>query len=370
MTRLFHSLLFLLLVAGVRAIAADAFTPGAVWPDDQGKHINAHGGGVLFHEGTYYWFGEHKVAGPEGNSAQVGVSCYSSKTLYDWKNEGIALAVEDDKRSEIAKGCVIERPKVVYNARTKKFVMWFHLELRGKGYSAARAAVAVADKPAGPYRYLKSCRPNKRSWPIGYDPKSKDDPKDRFLRRDRDNGQMSRDMTLFVDDDGRAYQITASEENQTLQISLLTPDYLDFTGKFSRAMPGGANEAPALCKHGGKYWLITSGCTGWAPNEARSFVADSLAGPWKFLGNPCSGPNPAGGPGPEKTWGGQSTFILPIHGKPGAFIAMFDVWRPKNPIDGGYLWLPVHFENGRILVNHPKTWKLADLDVLSETRPD
>jgi hypothetical protein len=87
-----------------------------------------------------------------------------------------------------------------------------------------------------------------------------------------------------------------------------------------------------------------------------------MAGPWKPLGNPCKGPHPAGGMDPEKTWGGQSTFILPVHGKPGAFIAMFDVWRPKNPIDGRYLWLPVHFEEGRIRVNFPQSWKLEDFD--------
>jgi hypothetical protein len=349
-----------LLATGLRA--ADSFVPGEIWPDDQGVHINAHGGGVLFHEGKYYWFGEHKIAGRDGNSAQVGVGCYSSTTLYDWKNEGIALAVEDNRRSEIAKGCIIERPKVVYNPRTRKFVMWFHLEHRGKGYATARTAVAIADKVTGPYRFHKSHRPNRGEWPIGYDPASTNDKTVDLLKRDHAKGQMSRDMTVFVDSDGRAFHIGAAEENYTLHISLLTPDYLDFTGKFSRVEPGGHNEAPAICKHDGKYWLITSGCTGWDPNEARSFVADSMAGPWKALGNPCKGPHPAGGMGPERTWGGQSTFILPVHGKPGAFIAMFDVWRPKNPIDGRYLWLPVHFDDGRILVNFPQRWKLDDFD--------
>ena len=363
MSRLFFIVSFLLLVLPCpRVLGAEAFTPGEIWPDDQGVHINAHGGGVLFHDGVYYWFGEHKIAGRGGNSAQVGVSCYSSKTLYDWKNEGVALAVEESNRSEITKGCIIERPKVVYNARSNKFVMWFHLEHKGKGYGTARAAVAVADKVTGPYRFHSSHRPNKGSWPIGYDPKTTNDDKVDLLKRDHKKGQMSRDMTIFVDDDGRAYHIGSAEENYTLHISLLTPDYLGFTGKFSRIFPGGHNEAPAICKHGGKYWLITSGCTGWDPNEARSYVADSMAGPWKKLANPCTGPNPIGGMGPEKTWGGQSTFILPVHGKPGAFIAMFDLWRPKNPIEGGYLWLPIHFENDRILVTYPKSWKHSDFD--------
>ena len=70
-------LLPLAVVAGERR----SFRPGERWPDDQGVHINAHGGGILDFEGRYYWFGEHKVAGEIGNTAQVGVHCYSSPDL-------------------------------------------------------------------------------------------------------------------------------------------------------------------------------------------------------------------------------------------------------------------------------------------------
>ena len=37
-----------------------AFEPGKVWNDTEGNPINAHGGGILYHEGTYYWYGEYK----------------------------------------------------------------------------------------------------------------------------------------------------------------------------------------------------------------------------------------------------------------------------------------------------------------------
>ena len=91
------------------------FTPGEVWQDEQGVAINAHGGGILLVGDTYYWFGEHKEAGKEG-LARRGVHCYSSKNLYDWKDEGIALAVSEEPGSPIEKGCILERPKVIYNA--------------------------------------------------------------------------------------------------------------------------------------------------------------------------------------------------------------------------------------------------------------
>jgi sucrose-6-phosphate hydrolase SacC (GH32 family) len=83
------------------------FKPGALWPDDKGVHINAHGGGFLYHEGVYYWFGEHKIAGPAGNQAHVGVHCYASRDLYNWQDRGIALPVSDDPDSDIVRGCVL-----------------------------------------------------------------------------------------------------------------------------------------------------------------------------------------------------------------------------------------------------------------------
>lgn len=364
---------------GAQLTTNATFTPGALWPDDHGVHINAHGGGVLFHGDTYYWFGEHKTAGRRGNSAQVGVHSYSSANLYSWKDEGIALSVSTNRGDEIQRGCVIERPKVIHNAKTGKFVMWFHLELRGQGYSAARTGVAVSDRITGPYQYLRSFRPNAGQWPENMDASGRAEenagqirsgnppwPAIRdgiYVRRDFEKGQMARDMTLFVDTDGTAYHIHASEENYTLHISELTEDYLDFTGRYVRVLPGGHNEAPALCKWQGRYWMITSGCTGWDPNAARSAVADSIWGPWEPVGNPCEGVNPANGLGPEKTFGGQSTFILPVDGKPGAFIAMFDEWRPRNPIDGRYLWLPLEFEDGRMVVRFREKW---DLSVFTE----
>jgi hypothetical protein len=37
--------------------------PGELWLDNHGVPINAHGGGLIFHQGRYYWFGEHKIEG-------------------------------------------------------------------------------------------------------------------------------------------------------------------------------------------------------------------------------------------------------------------------------------------------------------------
>src|SRR4051794_3229862 len=143
----------------------DRFRPGEIWPDTDGVHINAHGGGVICHDGAYYWFGEHKIAGEVGNTAQVGVRCYSSSDLYNWTNLGIALAVSDDPQYAIARGCVLERPKVIFNPLTRLFVMWFHLERVGRGYNDAMAGVAVSEQVTGPYRFVWADRVNAGIWP-------------------------------------------------------------------------------------------------------------------------------------------------------------------------------------------------------------
>ncbi len=313
---LFH---FTLVDQAQTVASSQSFKPGAPWVDNSGKLINAHGGGLLYRNNLYYWYGESR-----GETASHGVNVYVSKDLYNWKSLGIALAQQTDTSSEITIGSVMERPKVIFNQKTGKYVMWFHLELKGKGYSAARAGVATSDKPEGPFQYLGSVRPN---------------------------GNMSRDMGLFVDEDGTAYHIYSSRENYDLRIAELTPDYVSHTTRDSLLFSK-HREAPALFRHKNIYYLITSGCTGWAPNQASVHTAKNLFGPWTSLGDPMVGPNAA------LTFGGQSTFVQPVAGKPGAFIFMADIWKPKNLEDSRYIWLPIRFENGKPIIEWKDEWNL------------
>ena len=291
--------------------------------DEAGNFVNAHGAGVLYHNGTYYLFGEIKkgktwlVSGQQWEDYRVpagGVSCYTSKDLKNWKYEGVALApTKGDTSKDLDTSRVIERPKVIYNAKTKKFVMWMHVDK--KDYSYSQSGVAISDRPAGPYRYLRSVKPN---------------------------GNMSRDMTVFQDDDGKAYLIYSSEQNKTMQICLLSDDYLSPTRTFNRILIDRNREAPALFKNGGKYYLITSSCTGWSPNAATYAVADNPLGPYKEYGNPCQGT------GAETTFEAQSTYVLPVKGKPGRFIFMADRWNKLDLPKSDYLWLPLKINNGRV----------------------
>jgi hypothetical protein len=306
-------------------LSASAQTADGKWLDTDGNFINAHGAGVLYHDGVYYLFGEIKkgktwlVAGQSWEDYRVpagGVSCYSSKDLKHWKYEGVALSpVKGDPKSDLDTGRVIERPKVIYNSRTKQFVMWMHIDK--KDYSYSQAGVAVSNKPTGPYRYLHSLKPN---------------------------GQMSRDMTLFKDDDGKAYLIYSSEENNTMQICLLSSDYLSPTKTYSRILIGRRREAPAVFKNDGKYYLITSSCTGWSPNAATYAVADKPLGSWKEYGNPCTGASA------ETTFEAQSTYVLPLKGKPNSYIFMADRWNKLDLEKSDYIWLPLTINNGKVII--------------------
>lgn len=330
-----------------------SFKPGQIWPDTDGVHINAHGGGILHHDGVYYWFGEHKIEGEAGNRAHVGVSVYASTDLYNWTNRGVALAVHDNPQSPITRGCTLERPKVIHHPRSGKFVMWFHLELKGQGYKAALAAVATAEHVTGPYTFQDAFRINANRMPVN---SSMD--QDQFFQRDLAAGQMSRDQTVYVDpNDGAAYQFTASENNQTMHVSRLRDDdWCNTTGEFSRQFIGRAHEAPAPFFHNGRYWMFSSHCTGWKPNPGRLSVADHPLGPWRELPNPCRGT-------PEQlatTFESQSTYVLPVVGKPGAFIFLADRWRPDNAIDGRYVWLPVLFDaDGTPYLEWRDEWDLS-----------
>lgn len=331
------SILFtlMLILSSLSAYTQKEIVQGTQWLDTAGNPINAHGGGILYHDGKYYWYGEYKKGEtilPDWATWEcyrtdvTGVSCYSSPDMLNWSFEGIVLpAVTDDPDHDLHTSKVLERPKVVYNKKTGKFVMWAHVE--SADYSKAAAGVAVSDSPTGPFKYLGSFRPN---------------------------DAMSRDQTIFVDDDGKAYQFASSENNATLYINELTDDYLRPTGKFTRNFIGESREAPAVFKHDGKYYLLSSGCTGWDPNQAELAVADSIMGEWKTIGDPCTG-NDA-----DKTFYAQSTYVQPVYGKKDLVIAMFDRWNKTDLENSRYVWLPLNFDNGKITIPWIEKWSTAD----------
>lgn len=310
--------------------------PAKEWLDNKGNPINAHGGGVLFFNGIYYWYGEHKIPGKsEADFADGGIHCYTSKDLINWTDAGIVLGVENGSSNyDLEYGCLIERPKVVYNQKTRKFIAYFKFYPKGNGYEVANVGVAIAESPAGPFKYSH-----------------------KFLAAGSPKG--SGDFSMFVDDNGDLYHLAVRKPDKTFVIGKMRDDYL-LPAEEYKVCTGiePHTEAPAVVKINGVYHLLGSGSTGWKPNTARYYTSTSLYGPWKNHGNPCTGVNTVDSIGVEKTFGSQSTFIIPVQGIKDAYVAMFDIWKPEMPIKGRYIWLPVVVKENKFIINWMDNWSL------------
>lgn len=288
---------------------------GAVWRDTDGNIIHAHGGHMLLakKDGYYYWYGENRT---DGNY----VSCYRSADLMNWEFRNNILTVNSQtkkirlktdlslKNPESRHGKVnLERPKVLFNAETGKYVLWAHYE-NGKDYKCAACAVATCDTPDGDFIYHGSFNP------FGY---------------------MSRDCTLFQEDDGTAYFISAARGNADLHVYRLAGDYMNTESLVHKLWQGELREAPAVFKRGGKYYMFTSFCTGWAPNQCRYATADGIENRWSMKKDI----------GDATTYGTQPAFFIKISGtQTESCIYVSDRWDGKNYHNSRYVFLPVTFD--------------------------
>lgn len=304
--------------------------PGELWPDTDGDHIQAHGGGIIKLGETYYWYGEQRREGVESDTLYRYVSCYSSKDLMNWKFEGdvIRLTKPDPILTDKVEGkrWVLERPKVFYNKKTKKYVMYMHIDgtLEGttKGYNYARVGVAISDKATGPFTFLRTFRPL---------------------------GKESRDIGQFIDDDGSAYLIFECRPERGFYITKLTDDYLDV--KEATSFVQSPLEGGAIVHYKGLYYALGSGLTGWRPNPNKVATAPSLAGPWSEFADIA--------PPATNTYGSQSTLLLKVEGtKSTTVIFMADIWKPSTQWESRYLWMPVEIGDGKLWVPEPRPWTI------------
>jgi len=321
MKKLILPLLLAACLAQVSA-APQTIKPGESWPDDRGRHVQAHGGGIIKVGDTYYWFGEDRSK--DNDPGKRFVACYASTDLAHWTFRNQVLKLADPEH--LGPKWVLERPKVFYNARTGKFVMYMHVDgpVPGEegGYRFARVGVAVCDTVDGDYRYLKSFRPL---------------------------GQESRDIGQFIDDDGSAYLIFESRPTKGFFIAKLSDDYLDVAKEV--CLINAPLEGGAVVHYQGLYYAIGSALTGWAPNPNKYATAKSLAGPWSEFRDIA--------PPGTNTYGSQSTLMLKVAGpKATTVIYMGDIWKPKSQWDSRYLWMPLEIGNGRLRLPAPAQWTL------------
>ncbi|WP_082104311.1 discoidin domain-containing protein [Demequina soli] len=417
--------------------ADDYFQP--FWYDTDGRHIQAHGGQIVAvsadelgvdasdvvtgsEDGrtVYYWYGEDRT---NGYWNSPGVAVYRSTDTMNWTYEGRALrsvaskgeltqpyfaslygTVDASGTPDTAKiddlnyylntqqaadyTSIFERPKVLYNAQTKKWVMWWHSDGRvtpgGSTYARSLAGVAVSDSPTGPFKLVGAYRMYNRA---SY----------QACTTAAVPGQ-ARDMTVFQADDGTAYIVYSSEENRSLYIAKLDADYTnvehttttDSVGiqysesgeypylfadgtahapvrgqDFQIVKECGVLEAPAMFEHGGKFYVVASGATGWDPNPQTYYTSDSILGSWirgvkadDAYENVAYSAIPEGGDGllsvgdtRRTTFGSQSTNVLTLGD--GHYVYMGDRWDAGES-DSTYVWLPMTFgEGGALEMRNP-----------------
>ncbi|KAF8320299.1 Arabinanase/levansucrase/invertase [Clavulina sp. PMI_390] len=271
--------------------------PGATWTaGGTNQHIQAHGGGIIKVGSTWYWVGENKLNG----SAFQSINCYSSTDLVQWTYVGTPLTLQSS--GDLGPNRVVERPKIIYNSSTGKYVMWMHID--NSSYGEAKVGVATSSSVCGSYTYLGSWQP------LGF---------------------QSRDIGLFQDTDGTAYLLTEDRAHGT-RIDQLTSDYLNVTS--ATYLFSVDYEAPAMVKTGGRYYLFASQETGWSANDNMYTTSTSLTSGWSSWTTFA--------PSGTDTYTSQTNFILPVTGSSTtSFIYMGDRWVSSNLMASTYVWLPL-----------------------------
>lgn len=347
--------------------------PGQVWLDTEGKRIQAHGGSIFYENDTFYWYGENKEKTTPGSGIwHYGVRCYSSQDLYNWKDEGIIIPpVIDDESSPLHPTSQMDRPHIIYNKETGKYVCW--LKIMEKDHTQT-ATILTADQLLGPYTIVKS-----KSKPLN---------------------MSAGDFDLVVAPDGKAYYYFERIHSELICADL-TADYTDVTGYYSTHFPNihppFVREAPAYFERKGLHYLVTSGTTSYYPNPSEVAVARTYHGPFEILGNPHVDDSS------QTSFRSQISSVFKHPAKKDLYIALGDRWitdeagfvpyeimsdaldRMFNPDRAGepfpastaqapvynadenthkadYVWLPFRFDGKMAYLDWKEEWRIEDYE--------
>lgn len=138
-------------------------------------------------DGLYYWIGEDKSKGTFFHS----INCYSSSNLVEW--DFVSSLLTQQGYHDLGPNRIVERPKVVYNGFTRKYVMYVHID--DEKYKQASVGVATGDSVCGTYSYRGSFRPM---------------------------DQESRDLGLFQDSDGEGFLLTEDVRDSLSELFVLS----------------------------------------------------------------------------------------------------------------------------------------------------
>lgn len=272
---------------------------GQLWKTENGQTVQAHAPGFVRVGDIWYMCGEDRA-----NWWNPDVNLYSSVDLVHWKFEN-KIIKNGVTTPELGHGRMIERPKLLYNKKTDKYVVWCHYE--SGNYGASEAACFECDKVNGDYKVVWTGRP--------LDVKS-------------------RDCNVFQDNDGTAYFVSTTNENRDLGLFRLSDDYheaIEHTALFK----GNGREAPAIVRVGNRYFMFNSACSGWDPNQCKMSYTGNLKSGWTGLSN-------VGNPNAFDT---QAAAILTITGtKATTYLYVGDRWQDPGLPETKTIIFPISFD--------------------------
>ena len=275
---------------------------GLLWKTDEGETVQAHAPGFVRVGDIWYMCGEDR-----SNWWNPDVNLYSSTDLVHWKFER-KIIQNGVTTPELGSSRMIERPKLLYNKKTDKYVVWCHYE--SSNYGASEAACFECDSVNGPYQYVWSGRPL---------------------------GVKSRDCNIFQDTDGTAYFVSTTEENQHLGLFRLSDDYHEAVAH-TQLFPWQRREAPAIVRIDDRYFMFNSACSGWDPNQCKMSYTGNLESGWSALQN-------VGNPMAYDT---QAAAILEIKGtKTTTYLYVGDRWQDPGLPETKTIIFPISFDGTR-----------------------
>ena len=332
---------FVFIIASLLSIALWAqevewttITNGQLWYDTDSNLVQAHAAGFVRVGDVWYMIGEDRA-----NPWNPDVNMYSSHDLQHWKFETKVIQ-NGVTHQDLGKTRFIERPKILYCRKTDQYVIWCHWE--GEGYRASEAAVFYSDNITGPYKFYKGGRPL---------------------------GIKSRDCNVFQDEDGTAYFVSTIEENQHIGLFRLSDDYLE-AEECTILFEGKQREAPAIAHIDGLYYMLSSACTGWNPNQCKLSSSKYINKEW----------SPLTDIGDNIAFHTQAANILTIRGtKQTTYLYVGDRWMDPDLPRSKTIIFPITFKDGKCeFVYHPKfeinyttgEWRDIEPAVTSYQRPN
>ena len=278
---------------------------GAMWKANgktgstAGNTVQAHAAGFLQVGDTWYMCGEDRT-----NTWQPDVNLYSSKDLVNWTFERKIVKLETYYPSHVSDWHMIERPKLLYCKKTGKYLVWCHFEY--SNYGAQEAACFECDSVNGDYEYVWSGQPY---------------------------GTKARDCNVFQDNDGKAYFVATISDNNHIGLFELSDDYRSVVAQ-TTLFWWQSREAPAIVHVGDYYFMLSSACSGWAPNRCKMAYSKSLTSGWSNLidlNNPIA-------------YDTQAAQILTVKGtKATTYLYVGDRWQDPGLFESKTIIFPISF---------------------------